>query len=99
MKIQINAVYVGVVMAPSTNPYLPLNATPQEGTQLEIVEAKINSPGSVGDAEITWRFLNADDVPVKYGSVKLTEEEYQAWNADEPYLMDLVVEKLGVTPV
>ena len=42
---------------------------------------------------------DASDSIVKIEFITLTKEEYDLWNDDDTYIINLVANKLGVTPI
>ncbi len=72
---------------------------PQMAAWVEIEKIDVEKPGVGSRSRIFWKFLNSDEVPVLYGTVPMTDEEYNGWADDYPYLMDIVIAKLGLSSV
>ena len=75
----------------------PVQVFPETATQLELTGAKIRRLSSEGDAHLFWRLLSADNKILTTGVVSISNSEYQEWQDDDPYLMDLALQKLGLT--
>ena len=115
MKNQIQPVYVGVhgggnfllfdppesvevgILPDSQS---PINRCyPQLATWVEIIKIDVEKSETDTNSRIFWRLLNEIEVPVLYGTVTMTAEEYSGWTDDYPYLMNIVMIKLGLTVV
>jgi len=75
----------------------PVAVFPDTATQLELVGVNIRRLSTNGYALVAWQLKDANDQPLKSGTVDVSGAEYQAWNDDEPYLLDLTLAKLGLT--
>ena len=75
----------------------PVSVFPDTATQLELVGVNIRRLAADGQALIAWQLKDASDQPLKAGVVEISGAEYQGWNDDEPYLMDLTLTKLGLS--
>lgn len=77
----------------------PVSIFPDTATQLELVGVNIRQLSTNGYALIAWQLKDEGDNSLKAGTVDISGAEYQGWNDDDPYLMNLVLAKLGLTKV
>lgn len=75
----------------------PVTIFPDTATHLEIVGVNIRQLGASGFAILVWQLTNDSGAQLKTGSVDIVGSDYQGWNEDDPYLMDIVLAKLGLT--
>lgn len=64
---------------------------------VEITDVKIHLEYVLNSgAKIHFSLLHANGIPYEYGTIALTEEEFQAWGTDDSYIEDLVLTKLNL---
>jgi hypothetical protein len=69
----------------------PLDPVIATSIRISVMELVLNS-----HVTLHVTFLNADGNPVKNEMVKIEGSEYSAWGVNDQYLMDLVMQKLGL---
>ena len=83
----------------------PVTIFPDTATKLRIDSARIVQLGAGGSAVIGWsltcRVENStgqimDDKILKTGDVFIGGDEYDLWTADDSYILDVVMQKLGL---
>lgn len=77
----------------------PVTIFPDTATQFEIIGVNIRRLASDGQAYLAWQLKSATDSQLTVGTLEITGAEYQGWNDDDPYLMDLALSRLGLTKV
>ena len=75
----------------------PISVFPGTASQLELVGVNIRRFADEGQAILTWQLKDSNGSPLKTGIVEIKGADYQGWNSDDPYLVDLVLTKLGLT--
>lgn len=75
----------------------PVSIFPDTATYLAISNAAITKFGSNGSGVLCWQLLNSAKAILKNGVIELSGSDYQGWNDDDPYLLELACTKLGVT--
>lgn len=78
---------------------VPVTIFPQTATTLEIIGANIRTFSSNGSANIVWALSDSNGNILKSGAEELSGSAYQGWNDDEPYLMNWLLDRLGLTAV
>lgn len=59
---------------------------------------QIREFNDTGVAVASWSFLSEDEIePIYSGSTVIEGEEYSNWGSDDSYVMDLLLQKLGLT--
>jgi hypothetical protein len=69
----------------------PLDPVIATSIRISVMELVLNS-----HVTLHVSFLNANGNPVKNEIVKIEGSEYSAWGVNDQYLMDLVMQKLGL---
>ena len=75
----------------------PVTIFPDTANYISIVGASINSFGDSGSGTLVWQLSNDGGRPLKSGVLEISGADYQGWNDDLPYLLDLTIAKLGLT--
>lgn len=72
---------------------------PHVATILKVSAVQVRQLGEGGQAIASWQLFTLDGKQVQSGGVEISGAEYSAWGADDSYILNLVVSKLGLTAV
>ena len=75
----------------------PVVIFPDTATQLHLLHASIRNFSPDGFADLNWQLLSSTNEVLKSGVVVISGPEYEGWNDDQPYLMDILLQKLGLS--
>ena len=59
---------------------------------VEVISVKLNH-----SCRVSYQLFN-DDKLIRVGMLTIENEEYSAWGNSEQYIIDLTLQKLGLTP-
>lgn len=90
------------VTNPVEPPPLQVEITPtqvlsQTVTTLRVIGAWINRFGSEGSANVHWVLYDKYNNQVDAGAVLAEGPDYDSWGADDTYVLNFVLSKLGLT--
>jgi len=74
----------------------PVSVFPDTATNFSLVGANIRRLAEGGFALLMWQLTDDSDRTLKTGVVEVSGADYQGWNDDDPYLMNLALSKLGL---
>lgn len=87
----------------------PVVIFPDTATQLQVDLVQVRGLGERGEATVAWQLMSEDHRDedgnvtsgreLKSGFVILSGEEYNGWGSDDAYVLNLVIQKLGLTIV
>jgi hypothetical protein len=75
----------------------PTQVLSQTVTMLRVIGAWINKFGSEGSANVHWVLYDKYDNQVDSGALLAEGSDYDAWGADDTYVLNFVLSKLGLT--
>lgn len=82
----------------------PVTIFPDVAKKLKLDLVQVKRLGTEGEAIVAWSLLTEEDERygsgrvIKNGIVTLTGWEYNEWGSDDDYVLNLIVQKLGLTP-
>ncbi len=75
----------------------PVTVFPDTAVYFVLQNAAVSSFGAEGRATLCWQLLNSNGSVLRQDLMEISGAEYQGWNDDDPYLVDLALSKLGLT--
>jgi len=75
----------------------PVTVFPDTAVYFTLYNAAITHFGNNGTAILCWQLLDVNGKVLRQDALEISGAEYQGWNDDDPYLLDLALNKLGLT--
>lgn len=75
----------------------PVTVFPDTAVYFTIYNAAITNFSDGGRATLCWQLLDVNGKLLRQDAIEISGAEYQGWNDDDPYLLDLALSKLGLT--
>ena len=75
----------------------PVTVFPDTAVYLTVYNAAVTSFGDSGMAILCWQLLDVNGKVLRQDAIEISGADYQGWNDDDPYLLYIVLNKLGLT--